>query len=245
MGRSPQARVAHARHDSAKSELTTATLVAGIAIVSAAAIWWWHASSQRPTADTLHDDLRHLLWTSARSQLWADALQLVNSRGATAFHGLLKLTMVARSMASLHGDESLSGICCGECAAEDAADPTFERWLSWLASQRFEGWAEDARDALFVAVRSRDLRTLQILTDTLSSERATMAVVLRNEPLLQLATTTRAEVTALCRILLLSDRSHARRRRLLGWLRRVSLDSHAFVQACAGLMLLGVLAQCA
>ena len=99
---------------------------------------------------------------------------------------------------------------------DDGEEPVFEQWLTWLAAQRFDGWQADAADALFSAIRSRHLRGVEILCGGLQSEG--IASALRSTPLLQLAATTRAEVAAVSRILLLADREHARRRRLLGWI---------------------------
>ena len=126
------------------------------------------------------------------------------------------MSMAARSMASVRGNLSLAGVCSGRCSEDDGEEPVFEQWLTWLAAQRFDGWQADAADALFSAIRSRHLRGVEILCGGLQSEG--IASALRSTPLLQLAATTRAEVAAVSRILLLADREHARRRRLLGWI---------------------------
>ena len=137
-------------------------------------------------------------------------------QGAAPFRGLLSVSMAARSMASVRGNLSLAGVCSGRCSEDDGEEPVFEQWLTWLAAQRFDGWHADAADALFSAIRSRHLRGVEILCGGLQSEG--IASALRSTPLLQLAATTRAEVAAVSRILLLADREHARRRRLLGWI---------------------------
>eukprot|EP00900_Chrysochromulina_parva_P020258 jgi/Chrpa1/2866/Chrysochromulina_OHIO_Genome00002084-RA len=145
------------------------------------------------------------LLTAVRELRWATAMDLAD-QGAAPFRGLLSVSMAARSMASVRGNLSLAGVCSGRCSEDDGEEPAFEQWLTWLAAQRFDGWQADAADALFSAIRSRHLRGVEILCGGLRSEGIVSA--LRSTPLLQLAATTRAEVAAVSRILLLADREH-------------------------------------
>ena len=128
--------------------------------------------------------------------------------------------MTARSMASLHGANSLGGVCSGHCAENDAAEPEFESWLRWLAAQRPEAWRTDARDAIFAAVRSRDLRAVEMLSATLGGASSEGLAAALTMPLLQLAVTTRAEVAAISRVLL-SPEDRVRRERMISWLRTI------------------------
>jgi hypothetical protein len=196
-----------------------------IAMVVAAAVLWSQQQQhgEEPRGDRgAQQQLQH----AAREQQWSYAETLVVSRRAAPFRGLLVLTMAARSMSSLHGDTSLAGVCTGRCTDEDPVEEAFESWLHLLAQSRHTGWEMDVADALFAAVRSRHLRALEILCEGFQSAPG-IGASLQGAPLLQLAVTTRAEVAAICRILLLSDRAHARRVRLLGWLRGMGHESAA------------------
>lgn len=215
MARAGRIRRPAPKEASAHTFCSTKIRLVGTAVAVAAALVAWIAQRRQSASNAQSASL--LLGHAARKQRWDEALDLVQSRGANAYNGILTLTMTVRSLASIHGETSLSGICSGHCTAMDEAEPSFEQWLRWLSKQRYDGWQVDAKGGLFAAVRARDLRALEILVAAWRPERASMATALR-EPLLQLASTTRAEVIALCRILL-SDRSHVRRQRLLSFLR--------------------------
>ena len=189
----------------------------GIALAAAACAWWFSRSPPLPPPPPVppQSDRSRALLTAVRELRWATAMDLAD-QGAAPFRGLLSVSMAARSMASVRGNLSLAGVCSGRCSEDDGEEPAFEQWLTWLAAQRFDGWQADAADALFSAIRSRHLRGVEILCGGLRSEGIVSA--LRSTPLLQLAATTRAEVAAVSRILLLADREHVRRRRLLGWI---------------------------
>ena len=213
MGRASTRRPKTAKADSN----SLLVLGIGIALVAAACAWWFSKSPPLPPPPPVQPQSARsrALLTAVRELRWATAMELAD-QGAAPFRGLLSVSMAARSMASVRGNLSLAGVCSGRCSEDDGEEPVFEQWLTWLAAQRFDGWQADAADALFSAIRSRHLRGVEILCGGLHSEG--IASALRSTPLLQLAATTRAEVAAVSRILLLADREHARRRRLLGWI---------------------------
>ena len=211
-------RASTRRPKTAKADSNSLLLLGiGIALVAAACAWWFSRSPPLPPPPPVQPQSARsrALLTAVRELRWATAMELAD-QGAAPFRGLLSVSMAARSMASVRGNLSLAGVCSGRCSEDDGEEPVFEQWLTWLAAQRFDGWQADAADALFSAIRSRHLRGVEILCGGLQSEG--IASALRSTPLLQLAATTRAEVAAVSRILLLADREHARRRRLLGWI---------------------------
>ena len=96
-----------------------------------------------------------------------------------------------------------------------------------VTTSRSAGWVEQTRSALLAATRARSLTALKTIADVLRYERTRDPWSVEDEaamfapPLLQLAVTTRSEVTTLSRILLEQHVGGVRLRRAKAWLRSV------------------------